>query len=385
MISADAPAASIAVLAAAIGFHLTGSALLVAGAPPLAALHAFAAFIVLAIVATGHQLIPVLLRVEPAPWTQTVGPAAGFAVGFVLLIGAFMGAPLFAAAATALAVSTAFWCTFVGGRIFRAAGERQTAVAMACAFAGFSVAACFGAWMAYDLAGGVAVSQRIAAVHGTIMIAIFASLLIVALSYRFVPMFALAHANAYGRRVLTWVLLAGCASIAVGAAGTIGAGVSAVALMALAYQHVRTLKARLRKRLDPSLVYAAAAWLFAIAAAVLVAALGLTSATAVPVVALSLLGWLSITIFGYGMKICGFLSWQIARGRSPEAALAPLASAIPQSLAYVALCLLVLGAVLFSAGAAQWGSALYFTGALTYGATFLRIAYRYVYERHSLG
>lgn len=116
MLTADAPVASIAVLGAALAFHLAGSALLASGAPPLAALHAFAAFIVLAVVATSHQLIPVLLRVPPTPWPQTVMPAAGFSVGLALLIYSFMGGAEFAAAGTLLALSAALWCVLVGSR-----------------------------------------------------------------------------------------------------------------------------------------------------------------------------------------------------------------------------------------------------------------------------
>lgn len=379
MLTADAPVASIAVLGAALAFHLAGSALLASGAPPLAALHAFAAFIVLAVVATSHQLIPVLLRVPPTPWPQTVMPAAGFSVGLALLIYSFMGGAEFAAAGTLLALSAALWCVLVGSRVLRAAGERMTAAAMGAAFLGFLTAAFIGVWMAYDLAGGLAPSQLAAGVHGTLMVVVFASMLIVALSYRFVPMFALAHANAYGKRGVQWFFLAGGAAIAANLTG-IGAGLSFASLAVLAYQHIRTLQSRLRKRLDASLLYAAVAWLFALSAAVLVWLHGLTSATVAPALALSVLGWLSITIFGYGLKICGFLSWQVAKQRAPESALAPLASAIPLPAAYASLVTLALGTALIAWGS-ELGGAVYFTGALAYVTTFAAVAYPYVLKR----
>lgn len=381
-LTADAPAASIAVLAGAIAFHLLGSALLVFGAPPLAALHAFAAFIVLAVVATSHQLIPVLLRVPAIPWLQSVLPAAGFALGFALLVASFLGLPEFAAAGTVLAISAAAWCALVGSRILRAAGERQTAAAMGSAFSAFLVAAFAGVWMAYDLSAGAAPGQRTAMIHGTLMIAVFASMLVVALSYRFVPMFSLSHANAYGARTLQWVFLAGSAAVAFNAAA-LGAGLNFAALCALGYQHWRTLAVRLRKRFDASLVYAAAAWIFALAAALLVLFNGLNANTAVPVLALSVMGWLSITIFGYGLKICGFLGWQFARQRSPESTLMPLANAIPQPGAYASLACLSLGCALFALdshwnGLTQIACAVYLTGALAYAATFAAVAYPYM-------
>ena len=374
LIAADTPLVSIAVLAGAIGFHLAGCVLLLLGAPPFAALHAFAAFIVLAVVATSHQLLPVLLRVPPTPWTQTAIPAAGFSLGFALLIAAFLGAPLFMPAGAVLAATAALWCVFVGSRMLRAVSERQSAAAMGAAVAAFAVAAWLGVSMAFDFAGLRGPAQHTATAHGTLMIAAFASMLIVAISYRFVPMFSLSHANAYGARVLQWVFLGGALLAAVEPKRWAYA-VIFFAITALAYQHVVTLRKRLRKRLDPSLIYGAAAWILAAAAAALGIAGGLTTQTAPAMVVLSVLGWLSVTIFGYGLKICGFLSWQLAKQHAPEAMLAPLATAIPLPEAYSALALLVAGSIglLFS----PWAAGAYLAGALLYAWTFARVAYPY--------
>lgn len=377
LIAADTPLASIAVLALAILFHLAGAVLLAAGAPPLAALHAFAAFVVLAIVATSHQLVPVLLRVPPTPWSRTVLPAGGFALGFALLIAAFFGAPLFAVAGTVLALSAALWCCFIGARIVRALSERQTALAMGAAVASFAAAALMGAWMAYDLAASHVPEQRFAGVHGMLMIGAFASMLIVALSYRFVPMFSLAHADAYGARAVQWLFLAGALTGAITGARWAFA-LALAALILLAYQHVRTLKRRLRRRLDPSLIYGAAAWLLAIGAALVATVSGLRAETAYALVSLSLLGWLTITVFGYGLKICGFLSWQLARTRSPESVLAPLSDAIPLRIAYTALALLCAGVVLIAMNPGAWAPWLYVAGAALYAVTFARVAAPYL-------
>lgn len=374
LIAADTPLVSIAVLAGAIGFHLAGCVLLLLGAPPFAALHAFAAFIVLAIVATSHQLLPVLLRVPPTPWTQTAIPAAGFSVGFALLIAAFLGAPLFAAAGGVLAATAAVWCVFVGARMLRAVSERQSAAAMGAAVAAFGVAAWLGVTMAFDFAGLRGPAQQTATAHGTLMIGAFASMLIVAISYRFVPMFSLSHASAYGARALQWVFLAG-ALLAALEPKRWAYALICIALIALGYQHVVTLRKRLRKRLDPSLIYGSAAWVLAAAAAATAVIGGMNAQTAPAIVTLSVLGWLSVSIFGYGLKICGFLSWQLAKQHAPEALLAPLATAIPLREAYAALALLVAGSIglVFSPLAAG----AYFAGALLYAWTFARVAYPY--------
>jgi hypothetical protein len=382
LIAADTPLVSIAVLAGAIGFHLAGCMLLLLGAPPFAALHAFAAFIVLSVVAASHQLLPVLLRVPPTPWTQTAIPAAGFTLGFALLIAAFLGAPLFAVAGGVLAATAAVWCMFAGSRMLRAVSERQSAAAMGAAVAAFAVAAWLGVTMAFDVAGLRGPAQQTATAHGTLMIAAFASMLIVAISYRFVPMFSLSHASAYGSRALQWVFLAGALLAAVQPQRWAYA-VLLFAIAALGYQHVATLRKRLRKRLDPSLIYGSAAWILAAAAAATASIGGMNARTAPALVTLSVLGWLSVTIFGYGLKICGFLSWQLAKQRAPEAMLAPLATAIPLREAYAALGLLVAGSigVIFSA----WAAGAYLAGALLYASTFARVAYPYfaTYRRAS--
>ena len=56
-------------------------------------------------------------------------------------------------------------------------------------------------------------------------------------------------------------------------------------------------------------------------------------------------GWLNITILGYGYKIIGCLTWQMAKTRLAPAVLPPLGSSLPEGLALGALCLLVLGTV----------------------------------------
>lgn len=70
--------------------------------------------------------------------------------------------------------------------------------------------------------------------------------------------------------------------------------------------------------------------------------LRVAAATTGALIALTVLGWLSITIFGYGMKIVGFLSWQFSRSHG-AGTLSPLRDAIPETLAYTGLGALALG------------------------------------------
>lgn len=92
-IGADAPLASIALITLSSAFHVSGTLLLLMNAPPLATLHAFVAFIMLAVVAAQHQLLPVLLDVTPLPWRITLGTRLGFAAGFAPLVAGFLARP----------------------------------------------------------------------------------------------------------------------------------------------------------------------------------------------------------------------------------------------------------------------------------------------------
>ena len=384
-IGADAPLASIVLISLGVAFHISGSLLLLAGAPPLASLHAFAAFIVLAAVAATHQLLPVLLGVAPVPWRLTLGTGLGFASGFVMLVAGFFGAPTFLCAALLLVLTATVWFTAVLTRVAVARMERFTAAVIGIAVFAFGVAAWLGGTMAYDFSRALGFSARLAGVHGSLMLLLFASLLIVTLSYRFVPMFALSHANAYGRRGLLLVVIAALLAAVLLPDRRPGLAATAVAFAILGYQHLQTLHSRIRAKLDMSLTYAATAWILAFAAAMSAAIVDVTNATASALIALTVLGWLSITIFGYGMKIVGFLAWQFARAQTSSTALSPLCDAIPPVLASSALAALALGALGVAASKIAGlevlsGSStlLYAAGSVLYGATLVRIAFPYL-------
>lgn len=387
-IGADAPLASIALVGLGVVFHLGGSLLLLLKAPPLAALHAFAAFVVLAVVAAIHQLLPVLLGVSPLSWKLTLGAGLGFASGFGLLIAGFFGEPTFAAAAALLALTAAIWCAGVATRIVAARLERFTAAAIGTAVCAFGVAAGIGAAMAYGLSRGGAFAWQLPGIHGSLMVLLFASLLIVALSYRFVPMFALSHANAYGKRRLLLAAIAVLLAASLMSDRRPAFAAAAVLLAILGFEHLQTLRGRMRARIDTSLIYAASAWALALVATIASAVFGLTPATAAALIALTVLGWLSITIWGYAMKILGFLSWQFARSRAPGTPLAPLRDAIPTALAGWALAALAIGALAVALANVEGfealggpAAALYAAGSALSAIVLARIALPYL--RHA--
>lgn len=386
------PIGSGAVLAVALAFYLAACVLLVFTGPSLGALHAFAAFIVLAIVAALNQLLPVLTHAPVARPQAVLAAAAGFAIGFALLIGGFYGAPTFFAAGIVLAVSALAWVVWNIARLFMGREEMQTRALMACAVLAFAVAAAIGASMAAALGGRGAVSSiTLAPLHAAIAILGFASLLIVGISYRFVPMFAVAHGTAYGRRSAQWFAVAAVVVVTafVFQPTALRAGLAALAAAALfiGRAHVKTLASRLRKRLDVSLRYGSVAWAFGVLA--LACALAATWQPKFWSAALitGVLGWICITILGYAYKVAGFLAWQTAKERDPAAQLPALSGAVNLPVAYSALGMLALGTLAAAIFSIAWpehvemGCDLYAAGGVCAVTALSRLASLYVFRR----
>lgn len=375
------PAGSAAVLGLALAFFLAGCALLVTHGATLPALHAFAAFIVLAIVAALDQLVPVLTGAPPASPLIVTAFGIAFAAGFGLLVTAFLGTGTFASAAVALGATAVAWVGWTVSRLMRAVLEREIACVLGGATAAFGLAAALGAGMALELAGHVRGMLILARVHGTLAIAAFASVTIVAVSYRLVPMFALAHVSPRRWERLPAAAILVCASAATSPPfGARLAFAAMLAMMALAARtHLVSLRGRMRRRLDVSLRYAFAAWFFAFAAAGLALAATWIPGAARPAVVCAVLGWLSVSVLGYAYKIAGFLLWQIAKERHPGAALTPLSAAVPERPTTIALVLLVLGAAGavctdgLAAPYARLSFALYALGGLIAVATCARL------------
>ncbi|MHB8463079.1 MAG: hypothetical protein ACYDA1_10570, partial [Vulcanimicrobiaceae bacterium] len=328
-----------------------------------------------------HQLLPVLFRVRPLPLFVTIGTSILYVVGFVLLVAGFSGAATFEFAAIFLGVATIVWVVAMLTRIMRAQAERRTAIAFGVAIAAFSVAGSLGVAMLLRWTGGFA--SWLPQMHASLMLLSFASIAVVALSYKFVPMFALAHADAYGSRAALFFAIAATVVIAVGVYARIGYVVLLVIAVILGWQHLRTLAARLRKRLDASLLYAAASWSFGIVALLCAS---IASSIGTSVICLTLMGWIAIAILGYAMKILGFLAWQYARERGVKTLL-PLGKAIPETLSRVALCALLFGTLATAAclawapGYVRLSASIYLVGSVCYVVLFGQIAQRYVFAK----
>ena len=347
------------VLGGSLAFFVTGCALLVIGGGSFGALHAFAAFVVLAVVAALNQLLPVLTHAPVSRPQAVIGVAAGFFVGFAFLIAGFYGAPTFGIAALVLALTSLVWVLWNLWRLWAGHAEVQTRALMACAVIAFALAVGIGTTMAGTLAGRfTAPIGQLGPIHAVLAIAGFASLLIVAVSYRFVPMFAVAHAKAYGRGIAQWVAVASIIAVTGFLHSPVGLRLGLLALLAsgvtMGISHLRTLHTRLRKRLDVSLRYATVAWGLGIAATIVAIAATWQNELQTATVILAVLGWISITILGYSFKVAGFLAWQTARARRPTAQIPPLSTAVHLPLAYLALTLLAVGTIVSAASAFVW-------------------------------
>lgn len=382
------PAGSGAVLTLALGFFVAGCILLAFNGPSLGALHAFAAFIVLAITAAFNQLLPVLITAPVAKPGAVMAVGLSFAIGFALLIAGFYGFPTFGAAGIVLAATASVWVIWNLLRLLAGFRERQTRIMMAVSLLGFLAAAFIGGLMAWAL-GGLESSSTLALApaHALLMLAVFATTLVIAISYRFVPMFSVAKADAYGKRIPQWL-----AAIAAGLLffeARIGMALLFVCAIWIVISHARTLKVRLRKRIDVSIRYAVVGWAFGLLACALAFAATFDARYGTAAVIAALLGWLCTTTLGYIYKVAGFLAWQSARERYPASAVAlpPLSSAVDMRLALPALVLMACGtlaAITASIIAQQYTGValdLYCGGGILAVLATVRLASTYVFGR----
>lgn len=171
------PVGSGLVLAFALGFYVLGCCLLLLTGYTFGTLHAFAGFIVLAIIAALNQLLPILTHAPVARPQSVLAIALAFSAGFALLIAGFYGFNTFFAAAIVLAASALVWVLWNVRRLLLGKQEAQTRALMACAVLAFLAAAGIGASMAGALAGQwPAASLNLATLHASLAILGFASL-----------------------------------------------------------------------------------------------------------------------------------------------------------------------------------------------------------------
>ncbi len=388
--SVSDPRGSGGVLALALAFFAAGCVLALTTGASLAALHAFAAFIVLAFVAASNQLIPVLTGAAVSAPRAVLVAAAPLAAGFALLIASFLGAPLFEGAGVLLLLGAVGLGGWTISRLLGAPRERSIAGMIGFATVAFVAAATIGAAMTFALAGRVGPGVlALAPMHALLALAAFASTAIVAVSVRFVPMFALAHVAQDRRQAIARWTFVGATAFAAACFDRPDALRAALVVMLGALgiagsSHLHELHVRLRRHLDISLRYAGIAWICAMLA--VAAALSATwwPPAAYAAVALAVLGWASITIVGYAYKIAGFLAWQFARKRRPGAALPALSAAVPERCAIIGLLLLATGTLATASALAvapayvRWAFVPYAGGAIAVFVSYARLAQPYV-------
>jgi hypothetical protein len=356
----------------------------------LAVVHAFAGFIVLSIVAAAHQLIPVVTGGRTlGAWTALV-LAAPIAIGFGLLILSFEGAGSFIPAAILLAIGIAAWSIAMLVRLVWAPRELRMRVALGLAVLALAGAAVIGTLMALAFGGSATTwSLKFAPAHAMLALVGFVSATIVIVSYRLVPMFALAHTGNGTARFAPALLMTPLAMLAafvwLDARWLFRIVLIAMLAVFAAFVVIQTstIRHRLRRRLDVSLRYAMVTWSFAILALLAASAGAFLPSLSATAVLLALLGWIIPSILGYAYKIVGFLAWQRARERFPVTELEPLSGVVNYRLTTVALVALALGtfgcaaAPLFGQLVVAISPVLYCAGVLLSLAALIQIISRY--------
>ncbi|MHB8141432.1 MAG: hypothetical protein ACYDHD_09335 [Vulcanimicrobiaceae bacterium] len=384
------PRGSGTILAIALAYFAIACGLVLGTGASLAALHAFAAFIVLAFVAASNQLIPVLTGAPTGSARLVIMAAVPLTIGFAFLIASFLGVPLFAFAGELLLLGAIVWTAWISVRLLHATSEPTIGALIGFAAIAFLAAATIGAAMTLALAGQITITAlQLAPLHALLALAAFTSTAIIAVSVRLVPMFALAHAGVDRlQAVMPWAF-AGAATVAVIWVAhplvlRLALALMLVALSVLGSGHVHELRVRIRKHLDVSLRYAGIAWIYAMVA--VCTAIGATwwAPAAKAAVALAVLGWASITIVGYAYKILGFLAWQYGRELWPGAKFRALGAAIPETSAMVGLLFLGVGtlstamALIFEPAYVRLAFIPYACGAITVLLSYVRLIRPYM-------
>ncbi len=253
-----------------------------------------------------------------------------------------------------------------------------------------------GIVLLHNLHTGFIAAERIhvLATHLHVAIVGWALIMIVGVSHRLLPMFLLAHgADArWTRRAVTFLAI-GLALLAVGintpyaAVAWIGALCMELGLGCFLYQAHRFYRARVRKRIDVGMRFAAAA----LACLAIAAGLGpvvlwrgpASGGLATTYVLVGLLGGIILYVIGFFYKVVPLLAWTArfsGKGSTPGAP--TVADLFSARVAHVQLVTMVLAVgvlatgVLFSIVAAAYvGASLFLIGVLLFVSQIARVAF----------
>jgi hypothetical protein len=235
---------------------------------------------------------------------------------------------------------------------------------------------------------------RVLATHLHVALVGWALIMMVGVSHRLLPMFLLAHGadTKWSRRALVF-LAVGIPALAVG----LNTRFQAVAWMAVVLLELGVacfllqagsfFRARVRKRLDVGMWFAATALFFLAIAAMLgpaVRALGVGAPRlAIVYVLLGLLGGVILFVVGFFYKIVPLLAWTIRyRDRMGQQAVPTVADTFSSLIALLqlwamgaALGVLALAIAGGSSRGAYAGAALYLGGVLLFASQIVRVAF----------
>jgi hypothetical protein len=344
------------------------------------------------------QLLPVALG-APLRWLRagqltlwTFAPgaalfAAGVATGFTSLHHA--GILLVAVGVIVAAVN-------IGLTLARAKRRDVTWMAVALAMSFLVSTLVLGVVLLHNLHTGflAAFRFRILAAHMHIAAVGWALIMIVGVSHRLLPMFLLANgADTRWTKPALVLLATGVAALTAGLIGGVPI-LSWIAVLliecgiACFYWQVRCFyRARVKKKLDTGLVFAASG-LACLGAAAIVGPLVLSNGPthgrlAIAYATLGILGGIIVYIIGLFYKIVPLLAWTTRYGtRMGREKLPAVSEMYSQQVAKVQLVLMISGVTLLVTGTAtasthvaRSGAVLFFCGVLLFASQMARVAY----------
>ncbi len=344
-----------------------------------------------------YQLLPVALG-APIRWPRvahasfwTFAPGAGlFACGV-----ADNSTMLHHAGIALVGVGVVLGVTNIAATLPRARSRDVTWAAIAIAITFLSSTLVLGMVLLHNIHTGfiAAARVRVLATHLHVAIIGWALIMIVGVSHRLLPMFLLAH-GANGRwtgRALA-LLTSGIMSLSLGlntrfaAAAWVGAYCLDAGVACFLYQAYCFYRARVRKRLDIGMRFAAGALTFLAAAATLGPIL-LWRGPAVPRLAttyvlVGLLGGIVLYVIGFFYKIVPLLAWTARfSGKASTPGTPTVADLFSARVARVQLAVMIAAIVMLAAGImvgiatlAYAGASLFLIGVLLFVSQLRRIA-----------
>ena len=344
-----------------------------------------------------YQLLPVALG-APIRWPRiavasfwTFAPGVGlFACGVADMSTLVQHAGLaLVAAGVILAV------TNIAATLPRARSRDVTWAALALAIAFLSSTLLLGVVLLHNIHTGFLAEARVRllATHLHVALVGWVLIMIVGVSHRLLPMFLLAH-GASGRWTARAIALLACGVVLVslgintrpGATAWAGALCLAAGIAVFVYQAHRFYRARVRRRIDVGMRFAATALGFQVAAAALGLLLlwrGGASRLATAYVLVGLLGGITLYVIGFSYKIMPLLAWTARFGGTASTPGAPtVADLFSSRVAHVQLVIMAAGVVTLATGilvdvasAAYAGASLFLIGVLLFTCQIAGVAF----------